>query len=143
MLAEVAAQLDRLRSLRFDVKYIDTHMGFSWLQGMEEGIPDFARREGLIYRPKVERLPKVEGEFDGDDRASLLCAALGAAGPGTYLAVGHPAFDDEETRKIHGSGHEPGEIARARDAERLMFMREDVVKYCGENDVRPIRYDQI
>ena len=143
MLAEVAAQLERLRSLGFDVKYVDTHMGFAWLQGMEEGVPDLARREGLIYRPPVDRLPKVEGMSDSGDRASGLLAALGRAESGTYLVVGHPAFDDEEMRKVHGSGHEPGEIARARDAERLMFMREDVVKYCGESGVLPIRYDEI
>ncbi len=144
MLAEIAAQLEKVRSLGFDVKYIDTHMGFVWLEGMEEGVPELAEREGLIYRPKFDRLPKVEGEFDEHDRASRLLAALKVATPGgTYIAVGHPAFDDEETRAIQGSGHKIGEIAKSRDGERLMFMREDVVAYCKEHDVQPIRYDEV
>ncbi len=149
MLAEIAAQLEKVRSLGFDVKYIDTHMDLASLQGMKEGIPELARREGLVCRPKVDRLPKVDrplkggGEFDEHDRASRLLAALEAAGPGAYITVGHPAFDDEETRAIHGAGHKIGEIAKSRDGERLMFMREDVVAYCKEHDIQPIRYDEV
>lgn len=146
ILAEVAAQLDRLRSLGLPVKYIDEHMGLGRIEGVGDGLARIAKREGLVFRPGLDHLPQPPaegGEFEEDDNASRLIAALGCAAPGTYLVAGHPAFDDDEMARCHGAGKAEGEVGPARDAERLMFMREDVVAWCRDNDIRLLRYDEL
>jgi len=143
ILAEVAAQLERLRSLGLKVAYIDEHMDLGRIEGVREGLARIAKREGLVFRPPLDSLPLTSGDFDEHDHASRLIAALGCAEPGTYLVAGHPAFDDDEMGRCHGAGKAEGEVGPDRNAERLMFMREDVVAWCRENDVQLLRYDEL
>jgi len=146
ILAEVAAQLERLRSLGLKVAYMDEHMGLGRLEGVGEGLARIAKREGLVFRPELDQLPPPPaegGEFEEDDHASRLIAALKGAGPGTYLVAGHPAFDDDEMGRCHGAGKAEGEVGPDRNGERLMFMREDVVAWCREKGVRLLRYDEL
>jgi len=143
ILAEVAAQLERLRSLGLKVAYIDEHMELGRIEGVREGLARIAKREGLVFRPPLERLPLTNGEFEEDDHASRLLAALDGAAPGTYLVVGNPAFDDDEMGRCHGAGKAEGEVGPDRNGQRLMFMREDIVAWCREKGVRLLRYDGI
>ena len=39
--------------------------------------------------------------------------------------------------------HLPGEIARERDWQRLMFMDDRVVEYFRKNDIQPIHYTDL
>ncbi len=143
ILAEVAAQLERLRSLGLGVKYIDEHMGFGRIEGVEEGLAELAKREGLVFRPALEKLVLPAPGPGTVDYASRLLAALEGAEPGTYLVVGHPAFADDEMARCHGAGKAEGEVGPDRNAQRLMFMREDVVAWCRAKGVRLLRYDEI
>jgi predicted glycoside hydrolase/deacetylase ChbG (UPF0249 family) len=143
VLAEVAAQLGRLRSLGLEVSYIDEHMCFGRLGGVGEGLAELAKREGLVYDPPVEGLARPGPGPDEHDHASRLLAALEGAGPGTYLVVGHPTFDDDEMARCHGAGTAEGEVGPDRNGQRLMFMREDVVAWCRSNDVSLLRYDEL
>jgi predicted glycoside hydrolase/deacetylase ChbG (UPF0249 family) len=140
-MAEIQAQLDRARAAGLDIAYVDTHMNFAWIGDMRERVTRFAEREGLIYHPSVvERLPQVEGEFG--DRVQKLIACLDAAEPGTYMVVGHPAYDNEEMRgiiTISGST----DIGEQRDEQRRMFMDPAILDCCQRNGVQAIRFTEI
>jgi predicted glycoside hydrolase/deacetylase ChbG (UPF0249 family) len=141
VLVEIKAQLARLREVGFNVSYIDTHMGFAWLEGVDDGVRELAHKEGLIYRPKVDRAPKTD--WDEMDCAGSMVKVLNALPDGTFLIVGHPMYDDAETRSF-GRADESGEhIALTRNGQREMFMRPDVVAVAQARGIEPIRYDEI
>jgi predicted glycoside hydrolase/deacetylase ChbG (UPF0249 family) len=140
VVAEWQAQLDHLRALGLAVVYCDAHMGVTWMYDYEEAIRAFARRNELIYRPDVDRLPKVEGD-GGPDR---VLAQLKAARPGgTYINVAHPVYPDEEIHAFRGVYKSGEECGRDRDAQRLEFMREDIVAWVRGNGVELIRYSDL
>jgi len=143
IIAEIKAQLDIARGEGLDIEYMDTHMAFSWFEGLEPLLQGFAKSEGLIYRPEgLSKLPSVRGEFS--DPIERLMARFDVTEPGrTYLLVAHPCYNDEEVRQMTYGDNLPGEIARDRDWQRLMFMDERVVKYFHENDVQPIHYTDL
>jgi predicted glycoside hydrolase/deacetylase ChbG (UPF0249 family) len=143
ILAELKAQLDLARSQGLDIGYMDTHMDFSWFDGLEVHLSAFAKSEGLVYRPEgLSRLPKIEGEFA--DPVEQLLATLDEAEPGkTYLVVGHPCYDTEDIQQMTYGDHLPGEIARERDWQRRMFMDDRVIEYFRKNDVQPISYTEV
>jgi predicted glycoside hydrolase/deacetylase ChbG (UPF0249 family) len=143
ILAEIAAQLERLRSLGLAVKYIDENTGLDGIDGVGEGIANLALREGVVFRPPLETLAQPAPEPGAVDYASRLLAALEGAGGETYLVVGRPAFAEDEKPCYPGAEVPEDEEGRDRNAQRLMFMREDVVAWCRANDVRLLRYDEI
>lgn len=140
IIAELKAQLDIARSEGLDIKYLDTHMAFSWFQGLEPLLQNFARAEGLIYSPAgLSRLPRPEGKFA--DPVEQLLASLDVAEPGkTYILVAHPCYNDEEIQRMTYGDHLPGEIALERDLQRRMFMDERVIDYYQKNNILPIAY---
>ncbi len=140
MMAEIQAQLDLARREGLEIAYVDCHMGFSWIDEMEERVADFARREGLIYRPAgLSRLPEIEGEYESP--AEGLMARLEAAEPATYLLVGHPGYDNDEMQALGHPGHR--DVAAARDRQRRMFMEPPIVEYCESHGVEPIRFTEL
>ncbi len=142
---EIERQLDRLTRLGFPIVYMDEHMGFGWPEELGTALTDFARRKGLIFRPKLARLPKPEDATSPGSLADTFLAALKGANPGTYLVVGHPCYDDEETRSIQDPANPPGFHGTDRNEQRRVFMRADVVAYFDSRtvEVQAIRYDEI
>ncbi|MDH7569218.1 MAG: ChbG/HpnK family deacetylase [Armatimonadota bacterium] len=141
ILAELQAQLHRLRSLGFHVHYADLHMGFGWVaEGLEEAFAAWCAQEGLIVGHRgYRRLPSLA---EANDPVEALIAALRAAEPGTYLLVGHPAYDTPEMRALGHEGY-PGEVvASGRDWQRRLFMDPRVLAACHQLGVQPIRYDE-
>jgi predicted glycoside hydrolase/deacetylase ChbG (UPF0249 family) len=143
ILAEIKAQLDLARSEGLDIKYMDTHMGFNWFEGLEARLSEFAKLEELIYRPEgLSRLTRVEGEFS--DPVERLLATLDEAETGkTYMVVGHPCYDTGDIQPMTYGDHLPGEIAKDRDWERRLFMDDRVMKYFSEEDIQPIAFTEI
>ncbi len=141
MMAEVQAQLELARERGLQLDYVDTHMGFGWVYEMEERIKKFAKREGLIRTGAVDYLPAAEHSYK--NRVQDLLARLEAAPPGTYMIVGHPGYDREDMRRLGHDSQEPGRVARERDWQRRMFMDAEVVEYCEQNDVEPVRYTDV
>jgi len=141
VLAEVTAQIERLRDVGFDPDYADTHMliepASEWFA---EAFDDLCDREDLINWWGVPPLPGTEGIGSGPE---WLLEQLDGVDPGTYLVVGHPAYDDEEMAEIWLPGGEPGTIASERDAQRRMFTDERVLEYVEQAGVEPIRYDEL
>jgi chitin disaccharide deacetylase len=98
--AEVRAQLARMREAGLDPEYLDEHMVFHRLPGVEEALARIAREEGLVYAPD---LSWWAGETKG----------------GPYVAVYHPADEDAVSRGwiLEGEPGTPGRVARERAEE--------------------------
>lgn len=142
VLDEIQAQLDLARKRGLNLGYLDTHMRFDWLAGVEEGLARLAEREGLVFDPRVKYspLPKVEGTFATP--GERLIAQLQAAGAGTFLVLAHPGCESEEMRRLFLPGRAPGEVAKERDQDRRMFTDSKVIEYCRANGVELIRYTE-
>lgn len=145
MMAEIVAQLARLRQAGFRISYIDEHMGVGWVGDLAEALADLARREGLVFRPPLQPLPELpEGSaVRPGDHAGRLAAQLQVCPDGDYLVIGHPAYDDEEMRRVCRQKTPAGETARDREQQRLMFTRADVLEAVTARGARLLRYDQL
>jgi len=143
IVAELKAQLERARAAGLDPKYLDSHMGFDWFEGLREKMAAFAKAEGLLYQPPgLARLPDVRPA--PADPVEGLMARLDRAEEGkTYLLVTHPAYDTEEMRRLTYGDRKPGEIARERDGDRRMLMDPRIVAYVRDLDVEPIRFTDL
>ena len=141
IMAEIRAQLVLARAKGFGIDYMDCHMGFTWVvDGLEETIAALAEREGLVFRPAgISRLPEVEGEFA--DVVEGAVARLKAAGPGTYMLVGHPGYDREDMALFGHDGYRG--VGIERDWERRMFMDPRIVDCCREAGIEAIAYTEI
>jgi hypothetical protein len=142
---EAAAQLDRLRRLGFDVAYLDTHMLVDRVAGVGDPLASLRADEGLADGNAPDPLPDPEGGAGagagvGNGPAALL-RRLAAADDGTYLLVGHPAYDDAEMRGFERAGDPPGLVAADRDAQRRLFAAPSVRAYCAERGVEAVRFD--
>ncbi len=143
ILREIEAQLQRARDAGLQVDYLDLHMGFGWLDGVQERIDDLRQREGLIAGDTAAaRLPRCP---DSDqDLPEALITRLRLADPGDYIVVGHPGYADAEDFLQLALGKDnPGDVARRRDAQRRMFMQQNVLDFCREHDVVPTRFTDL
>jgi hypothetical protein len=145
IMAELAAQLQRMRDTGLTVRYADTHMGFGWLAGLGANLDEFVRREGLLVTDgRVPGLPAVEGRFDdvGDEIVARLSSAS-AAGLATCCLVGHPGYDRPDMQRMGHAGHAPGQIARERVRERQQFQSPKVAGYARDHGVEFARYTEV
>jgi hypothetical protein len=143
MMVEVAAQLAHLRALGFRLSYLDQHMGVGWVCGLGERLSAFAAREGLIDADRVVRgLPEAPTPASpgADQHVDDLIARLAASPPGTFLALGHPCYDDAEMALVHGAGASAGEVGRDRDGQRRMFLDPRVRAAFAQHHVAAITY---
>ncbi|TVR46803.1 MAG: ChbG/HpnK family deacetylase [Puniceicoccaceae bacterium] len=146
ILAEVKAQIAKIRSLGFDPSYLDEHMGFGWLPGLEAALAELARKEGLVYRRDLDGLPRSEAPVGAESgRPENFLRSLEAARPGLYLVVAHPCYDDEETRGIVNPSHQPGFHGPDRDGQRRMYTDPRVRDWVNDpsNNVRLVRYREL
>jgi len=147
MMRELQAQLDRLRKLGFDIRYADTHMVFEWaVPAFVEPFERWCEREGIRpYRRYSRSLPEASSPNAGreEEKAALdLIARLNDAPAGQYLVVGHPAYDDEEMRRLGSPDYPAERVAADRVRERLMFTHPKVLACCERLGVRPIRFNE-
>ena len=140
MMIEVRAQLDRLRGLGFDLKYLDEHMAVGWVNGLEEALEDLRAREGLVNGRTFDRLPPVENP--PEDLLERVAAEVRAAPPGLYMIVGHPWYVEPETEAFAYREGAPGAQAKPRDAQRRIFCAPDLLAVYEECGVQPTRIDE-
>jgi predicted glycoside hydrolase/deacetylase ChbG (UPF0249 family) len=146
VVAEMAAQLARLRSTGLPVSYMDEHMVFSaTLPNLRPALAEFARSEGLIYRMDLPNLPRAAGEegLAKADHAGRFLARLASASSGTWVVVSHPAIHSPDMQEVCLPGQAPGLTAADRVQQALVFTRPDVISYCREHSLRLLRYDEI
>lgn len=143
MLAEVRAQLDRARQVGFDIRYLDTHMGVGWINGLGEALEELVRQEGLVngFAGSWDRLARPKEDLP---LPQLVRQMLDSAGPGTYLLVGHPLYaGDPDARAICRGSDPPGSVAENREYQRRMFTDPDVLEVVARRGIQPIRYDEL
>jgi len=146
VIAEMTAQLSRLRGTGLPIRYMDEHMGFSAaLPDLRLALEEFARREGLIYRMDLPGLPVAPGEeaFSEGDHSGRFLHRLQAVSQGTWLVIAHPAIDSPEMRSVRMAGQAHGEVAADRCRQALMFISQEILTYCSSRPVRLMRYDDL
>jgi hypothetical protein len=123
MLAEIQAQLTRIRELGLRPRYLDSHMNFTWIGDVSDRLADLCAGEGLVYanaggyrrmdlRLDAENLPP-ESAFC--DRAAALSSESAAAGPAVW--VFHPSRHGETPTPF------PENVAKQRHQEYLHLSR--------------------
>lgn len=147
-LAEVSAQLRRLRALGFRVRYLDEHMGVGWVANLADGLRRLASEEGLLLaRDLADPLPHSPDATPRDassasvDRVEQWLSRLRRADPARpHVLITHPTIDDEETKSIHGPLHPPGTLSRDRDRDRLALLDPRLRDGLRDLGVRCVRY---
>ncbi|HSI84835.1 MAG: ChbG/HpnK family deacetylase [Candidatus Methylacidiphilales bacterium] len=147
MLLEVEAQLDAMRRIGFRPVYMDEHMGVGWVNGLSKELAKLAMREKLVYKPALTPVPLGGNTVQHADYATPFLQFLRSRTAvercqETYLAVGHPAYDDDEMRAMRTELSPPGEVSRDRVGQRILFLRQDVQDFFYKEAVA-VRYDEI
>lgn len=146
MITEAKAQIDKLRSIGFKITYMDTHMGVNWLPGLNDALVDLCKKEGILYAcvPSIPYMNMNNDSFARNDYAGRLIHKLSTlTDDGVQLVLGHPCYDEEEVRSVRRDGKPPGWLGPEREGERLLFTHPSVVKYFEENNIKPLRYDEV
>ena len=146
MQAEVRAQLDRASKAGLQIQYLDEHMGVGRINGLGEWLVAFCEQQGLVCNRKLsqdEKLQRLPHSANAKTPVDWILSGLQNAAPGTYLLVGHPAYETEEMLAAYLPGQSPGIEAQNRDWQRRMFMEHSVLDFCHQNDVFPISYTDV
>lgn len=137
ILTEVTAQYERLRSLGFAIRYLDSHMFYErYVPGVDEAIAAFAIAHGLLDHMYYYRfLPERTDWLGGAE-------ALRQVPAGQYLLITHPSLDTEEMRRT-GNRRTPGDtVARRRARETAVLSDPDFLRGMAEAGIAALRYDQ-
>ena len=136
MLAEIEAQLARVRGAGLTVGYVDEHMAVSWpWPELRAGIAALAHREGLVDAYGLPSLPDAGGAGGMDS----LLRAVADAPPGVYVHVTHPGWDRGDMRRFDGTG----QVARWRDADRRLLTDPSLPEALAVRGVQVIRYTDL
>jgi hypothetical protein len=131
-MAEVAAQLARVRAAGFTVTYLDEHMGVGWI-GLRAPLAEFCRREGLIDAATIGSPLPGEGTYP--ERLAQQTA-------GTYVMIGHPCLPEPELDHFILPGQQPGDTTRDRDVQRRWFSDPALLALIAAGRVTPVSYAQ-
>lgn len=141
VMREVDAQLEKLRVLGFDIRYIDSHMFPEMcIDGMDEAMEDFAKRHGLIDHMYFYNLPPGLSNLDGGLEGII--ETLKAMPQGQYFFVTHPSLDTDEMRQTGNAQGSGAEIARSRALETQMFSNPALCETLRSIGCEGIRYDE-
>jgi hypothetical protein len=137
ILTEVRAQLQTLRDLGLSPRYLDTHMVFNWLEGVDDALRNLCKEEGLVYAhdPKFQSfkcpinqqtLPTIE-----DFKSALPSESI-------PVWVFHPALPDQ-------TGALPPEVAAQRgyEARHLATASSELKRFLSELGYSPAKYDSV
>ena len=147
IMAELRAQLTRLRDLGFSIQYIDTHMCFDWIHPPDQDdqrlihvLQDWAAEEGLFFGPSHAAL---QGALSAETPELLAAEIAAMPADGARLVVQHPCYSDEETAAATLPNGELAGVAEDRDRQRRMFTDPAVVTAVQEHGVKLTRFDEL
>jgi hypothetical protein len=121
MIREVEGQLAKVISLGLRPRYLDTHMGFSWIAGIADALAGLCRREGLIFADGHAfcglPLPLTGPPPAQEVRAAIRSLAECHAGA-RLVSVFHPAkLDASSAIFFSDAAHPSSEVGEARHRE--------------------------
>lgn len=123
MIREVEAQLAKVRGLGLRPRYLDTHMGFSWIKGVADALAALCAREGLIFgdSPAFAGLPLSLSDQLAPDQIQDAIHSLAESHAGTRpVWVFHPAKHDAISEQFFLNANEPSSaVAEVRHHEYL------------------------
>lgn len=136
-MAEVEAQLARLREAGLRVAYLDEHMGVGSIPGLRDRLAALCVREGLVDHDRVAYL-----RADPGDVGSLIGGILrGPEEP--FVVVTHPLPNvDPVARRFTAGGRNPGEILRERANERRALTDPRLVDFVQQGKIASITYPE-
>jgi hypothetical protein len=141
IMREADAQLERLHSLGFDIRYIDSHMlPEAFVEGMDEAMAEFARKKGLIDHMYFYNLPQGLGGLQAG--LPKIMEGLRALPDGQYFIVAHPSLDTEEMRQAGNASYSGANVAKARALETQVFSNPEVTEMLRGMGCRGVRYDE-
>ncbi|MBN1685341.1 MAG: ChbG/HpnK family deacetylase [Spirochaetales bacterium] len=146
IMAEVKAQYDTLIALGFDLAYLVVTREFDGIPGLRKELTAFCKTNGLLTaggsggEVPDEPLPGWSGP--GEHPGTELADHLATAQSGTYLVVGRPAFKTDEIEYLKRPGQPKREALLSRNRERRMFADIEIVDYCENGGIEPVRYSR-
>lgn len=115
IIAEVRAQIAKAKAAGLCLTYLDTHMIFNWLPGMQARLSALAAEEGLVMdEPHGNAVLPLAG-----DPLDTLFDRIAQLAPGaTHLLITHPStLDDDARLMVATSADDVEAVGRARAAE--------------------------
>jgi len=143
MLLEAAAQIARLHELGLRPRYMDAHMGVSWLHDwddpaftrrLEHGLRDLCSATGLRW---IDDVPGIGLTTD------LVEKRLENPSP-VVRVVGHPALSshggDLQMRSFAQANQTGEDVAAERDSDRRMFTSDWLTKAVEDGTIRSVAF---
>jgi chitin disaccharide deacetylase len=138
-MTEIRAQLQKARDAGLDIRYMDEHMGVSWI-GLREAIVQLCRDENVLDAYPVPSLPQKQ---NSNDCVHNWIQSVRTASPGTYVLVTHPGCEQDDMKIFTRENLLPGDVARERDAERRAWCDPRLPQMLRELGVETARYDEV
>jgi len=143
MMTEIGRQLDAARRAGLDIRYLDEHMGVSWVCGLREHLANFARSEGLVDAIPISSVPRWSHVGRGSDIAEAWIKVIQSCPPGIRVLVSHVGFDREDFRCYQEPGQAEGVVATQRNAERMAWHSSSLRECIISRGIKLLRYDEV
>jgi chitin disaccharide deacetylase len=143
MLAEIAAQLAKMRAAKLEPQYLDTHMLFAHSLGWLEPLGDFADREGLVFAERFSYLD-VPGPWPPIPLTlPNLESGIQAMTQVPQIWALHPAFNDAEIAAMDSTDLPAKFNLPWRDADRRALCDPATLELLNRLEIKPVRFSEV
>jgi chitin disaccharide deacetylase len=143
MLAEVAAQLAKMRAAKLEPQYLDTHMLFAHSLGWLEALGDFADSEGLVFAERFSYLDVLGPWPPIPLTLPNLESGINAMTQPPQIWALHPAFNDAEIAAMD-SAELPAKFNLPwRDADRHVLCDPATLEMLNRLEIKPVRFSEV
>ncbi len=145
MVREVEAQLAKLVGLGLRPRYLDTHMVFSWIEGVADALEELCRREGLVFANSSGFCDLPLRLWEQPDPKDIHAAirSLAQSHPGARpVSVFHPAkLDSTSALFFRDPTERSGGIGATRHSEYLALSNAPILSdWAACANIRPATY---
>ena len=140
IIIEIEAQLAQLRKLGLEPQYLDTHMGFEWIEGVHDALLAICKRENLIFANDtslVQTQFKSEPDWPEATPYSLFESIVPAKSDIAQVWVLHPAYSKTITRKFGK------DVQKRRHSEARLLINPEFNAAAEASGYELLRYDDV
>jgi chitin disaccharide deacetylase len=142
MLAEVAAQLAKMRAAELEPQYLDTHMLFAHSLGWLEPLGEFADREGLVFAERFSYLG-VPGPWPPVPLTlNALESGIKTMQQTPQIWALHPAFNDAEIAAMDSTDLPAKFNLPWRDADRHILCDPATLELLNRLEIKLVRFSE-